>query len=861
MYSTVGTAPNRKFEVTFCGEAMYSCTTQWITSQIIIYETSNIAEVHIGHHTYCTSWNGGYAECGVKNAAGSSAVTAPGRDYPANWNATNEAWRFTPSGATYTVASIPYSPVPYAASAVYWYDSSTGAYLGTGTSITLTPTVTTTYMAAAIGCNHTSKAFYTAPATGSAGSSGGSPHITSIASTNPVCGAMNGSITLFGLKPHFIDSVFVSIDGVPQPIIVDSASLDSTITLTGLGVGTYTIYVKVGPCPSNTVVAVLTTVLLNISGETFTNPTLCGLCNGSITLKGLWPDNTATVNYEFNGTLSTYTGMVGSDSTLTIPGLCGAYPSANYTSISATIGACTATGTDITLNDPPVSAINVNPTVCGKNDGEALVYLLPADSTFVVNYTGGGPDILTVSALDTLTVPALTGGSYSITASIRTSQCTTTVTLTNPPVTAAFDTTIQLGCRGDQVTFVSNGTPAGYHNTWAFGDGTSASTDFASTTHLYNDYPADSGSYWVTLTYYTYAGVPGCTATASEFVQFNHVIASNYDPTDTTICLNPVSPITFNNLSYGTGLTYAWTFGDGTGSTDMTPVHNYQTGGVFQTSLTVTDFLGCDSTISGTVDVIKVGIATVTHDTTVCLVRPMEMMSHPSYVPGTFTSIAYEWAPTVGLIGNGDTINYFFGTPGVYQYTVTATTTPMGCQATDTETVIANPPITLVNLTANQTIVYGASIQLNADGADYYEWFPNDGTLTNNNINDPVARPLDSTTYVIVGTSILGCRDTGYITITIDNGMQPIIPSAFTPNGDGLNDKFRVTNLRYEKLVEMRVFDRWGVEVYHTSNGDEGWDGTFNGAPQDIGTYTYAIVLARVDGTNKVYTGSVTLLR
>ena len=260
MYSTVGTAPNRKFEVTFCGEAMFSCTTQWITSQIIIYETSNIAEVHIGHHTYCTSWNGGYAECGVKNAAGSSAVTAPGRDYPANWNATNEAWRFTPSGATYTVASIPYSPVPYAASAVYWYDSSTGAYLGTGTSITLTPTVTTTYMAAAIGCNDTSKAFYTAPATGSAGSSGGSPHITSIASTNPVCGAMNGSITLFGLKPHFIDSVFVSIDGVPQPIIVDSASLDSTITLTGLGVGTYTIYVKVGPCPSNTVVAVLTTV-------------------------------------------------------------------------------------------------------------------------------------------------------------------------------------------------------------------------------------------------------------------------------------------------------------------------------------------------------------------------------------------------------------------------------------------------------------------------------------------------------------------------------------------------------------------------------------------------------------------------
>ena len=155
-YFTYGTAPNRKFVVSYCHDAMFSCTTQFTTTQIILYEGTNVAEVHIGNKTSCTGWNGGYAIVGVQNATGTTATTAPGRDFPAVWTASNEAWQFTPDALldSYAVSSIPYSPVPYYT--IYWYDSVTGTYLGSGDSLVLTPTVTTVYRAAAISCSDTS---------------------------------------------------------------------------------------------------------------------------------------------------------------------------------------------------------------------------------------------------------------------------------------------------------------------------------------------------------------------------------------------------------------------------------------------------------------------------------------------------------------------------------------------------------------------------------------------------------------------------------------------------------------------------------------------------------------------------------
>lgn len=690
-YSTQGIAPNRNFAVTWCGTRMYSCTTEWLTTQIVIYETSGLAEVHIGHRTVCsTGWNGSHAIVGVKNSAGTVSTVAPGRDFPTVWTCTNESWAFTPiAGPSYSVASVPYAPIPYAASAVYWYDSATHAYLGSGPDLTVAPTVATTYEAAVLGCNDTTKAFiHVNPPTGL--TIGGLPHISAVTSTNPdICGNCNGSIVLHGLKPHQIDSIFYSIGGVPQPIRVDSAALDSTIHLDGLCANTYDyFYVKVGDCPSNTV----------------------------------------------------------------------------------------------------------------------------------------GPVVLSAPALH---------------------------------LDLKYDVT--LGCHGDYVAFQNLSTPVGaaFTTTWDFGDGSTSNA--VSPVHLYTA----QGVYSVKL---TYATIYGCSIDTIISIPLVHPIDAHFTTDAQEVCLG--MPIHFDGTTVSNNEpTFEWYFGDGAPTQKVNPIdYTFLNAGHFTVTFTVTDTIGCQAVATDTFNVISVDVRTSVHDTSVCLVDSMGMRAFvkviPEYIPYTYT-----WAD-VNNIGatDGPTTN-FMGI-GTYVYTITVTTpplvlNPMGCTGSDTERVNSYPPVTLTNLTPSpSTIPYGSSIQLNALGAVYYTWKPDNGSLSDNNINNPVATPHDSLTiYTVYGMNLWGCVDSANIVVKLDNDMPEGIPTAFTPNGDGLNDVFKISKLTFQNLVSFAVYNRWGQEIFVTNNKDKGWDGTYEGVPQDIGSYNWVIIVGHVDGTNKVYKGTVTLIR
>ena len=184
-----------------------------------------------------------------------------------------------------------------------------------------------------------------------------------------------------------------------------------------------------------------------------------------------------------------------------------------------------------------------------------------------------------------------------------------------------------------------------------------------------------------------------------------------------------------------------------------------------------------------------------------------------------------------------------------------------GCTAADTTHVSYDiVAAQLRNVTANQTIPYGSSIQLNADGALYYMWAPDNGSLNNPNINNPIATPLVPTTYTVYGLTANGCRDTAYVTIDVTYDSI-FVPSAFTPNGDGLNDVFRVGNLGFYKLLTLSIYNRWGSMIYHSNGDNAGWDGTYNGVPQDMDVYYYDLIVAGPDGKNLFVKGDVTLIR
>lgn len=87
-----------------------------------------------------------------------------------------------------------------------------------------------------------------------------------------------------------------------------------------------------------------------------------------------------------------------------------------------------------------------------------------------------------------------------------------------------------------------------------------------------------------------------------------------------------------------------------------------------------------------------------------------------------------------------------------------------------------------------------------------------------------------------------------------------MVPTAFSPNNDGQNDYFKICNITDEKIIEFKVFNRWGTILFHTQS-NEGWDGNFKGQPQPVGVYGYVIRIAYKDGYIETYKGIVTLLR
>ncbi|MFM2266376.1 MAG: hypothetical protein RLZ77_1796 [Bacteroidota bacterium] len=101
--SGVNAAPNRVFIANFNELPAFSCdaTNGLQTSQIVLHETTNIIEILINKRTPCTTWIAGNGLVGIQNSAGTLAYVPPGRN-TGSWSATNEAWRFTPTGASTT---------------------------------------------------------------------------------------------------------------------------------------------------------------------------------------------------------------------------------------------------------------------------------------------------------------------------------------------------------------------------------------------------------------------------------------------------------------------------------------------------------------------------------------------------------------------------------------------------------------------------------------------------------------------------------------------------------------------------------------------------------------------------------------
>lgn len=173
--------------------------------------------------------------------------------------------------------------------------------------------------------------------------------------------------------------------------------------------------------------------------------------------------------------------------------------------------------------------------------------------------------------------------------------------------------------------------------------------------------------------------------------------------------------------------------------------------------------------------------------------------------------------------------------------------------------VMKVPDVTL--LPDDTTIYAGSSIQLQATTTSdlaFYQWSPFSG-LNDPDLLDPVATPEQATEYYFTVEGPDGCSVTKSLFISLAL-PRLYMPTAFTPNGDGMNDIFRIPPDTPIRLKRFSIYNRWGVRIFTTQNVSAGWDGTYEGVKAPMGAYVY-IIIGKMNKKPVVSKGTVLLIR
>jgi gliding motility-associated-like protein len=207
-------------------------------------------------------------------------------------------------------------------------------------------------------------------------------------------------------------------------------------------------------------------------------------------------------------------------------------------------------------------------------------------------------------------------------------------------------------------------------------------------------------------------------------------------------------------------------------------------------------------------------------------------------------------------ITNGNLFDPNVTGPGTFNINCVFTGNSTPCIYTTSFTITVSSPV--ITLPANISILEGTSAQLNpavTGGNLKFSWSPAAG-ISDVVVRNPFFNPSEDTKYTLTATSDGGCNTSADVMIRVIK--TPVIPNAFTPNNDGINDTWEIKYLDTYPGATVEVFNRSGARVF-TSNGyAKSWDGTLNGSPLPIGVYYYVI---NPKSGRSAMSGSLTIIK
>ena len=316
----------------------------------------------------------------------------------------------------------------------------------------------------------------------------------------------------------------------------------------------------------------------------------------------------------------------------------------------------------------------------------------------------------------------------------------------------------------------------------------------------------------------------GCSAT--EQVKVNVVDSVTLSAmNDTTICTT--DPVTLRLNS--NGLRYNWIPAFTLNNPNIKePVALPTTTTLYTVKATIGK---CESTEQISIKTVPYPNVSVSPDTSVCFGNNAQLMASGGS--------RYIWTPSV-FLSSANIPNPIVVKPTTsLSYVVTVRDT-LGCPKPVAKTIRLSVVKIIADAGPSDTsVVLGQPLQLTATGSSFFSWDPVTW-LSNSFIQNPVSLPQDNIRYTVKVSDSAGCFSTDTINVKLYK-IEPdiLVPSGFTPDGDGLNDIFRPIAIGMRSITAFRVYNRWGQLLFSTTTQGQGWNGKFGGNAQSTGTYVW----------------------
>lgn len=371
--------------------------------------------------------------------------------------------------------------------------------------------------------------------------------------------------------------------------------------------------------------------------------------------------------------------------------------------------------------------------------------------------------------------------------------------------------------------------------------------------------PAVSGNYWAQVSQ------SGCTdTTASIQISVHPLPVAAFTLVNDTLCVtnNVFNFTNSSSVSDNSNMTHNWKFSDGTTTQTVNAIKTFSQVGTYTAELVSTTQWGCKDSTSLEVYVMPNGIPDFTWDS-ICLDRPVQFvnLSNENGSPAA----NYTWTFNDGGTGSNvkDPPPVTYTTTGVKDVILVITT--LGCES-DPKSITKQVKVNNSNDAVRYrtiTVPEGSTrhIHVRDSVGKNYLWKPQvQLTSYTTQYTEFIANGND-VEYLIEITDLNTCVTTDTFLVQILKQPGFYLPTAFTPNGDGLNDVARPYLVGMQSLKSFSIYNRWGNLLFHSTTYGEGWDGKFRGVDQDPGVYVWILEFINKEGIRQTEKGLITIIR